>query len=378
MKKIILSAVLIFTVLIQNFASAANYNSVDWSTAPTFSTKADFAKYIRNCEYNCKSFIPVIFSNGLFVDAEEFLQISKNSQNVTINWWNDGKGRVIYETNLYPGAKIAYAYRTGNNSILSNEEKRLYNIAVQIVNAAKQQPTTLRKELYIHDQITERVSYYNVTNNEKAPRHCTAIGALIDGRANCQGYSDAFYMLGRMAGFKIDKMTGKASGDPHVWNTIDFGGGKIYGVDVTFDDVSYAFDQNNQYNGYIYFNVPIEILKATHSWSATHNPKLQAVIDERYFFATSEFYSTSGKYFGFYSQSAENALDYIAKRIANESRRFSMGMAPYDRNYADTRFSLNRLVKDILPNKYNWAGNVKMSVARRGNWIFYTVEATSK
>ena len=52
-----------------------------------------------------------------------------------------------------------------------------------------------------------------------------------------------------------------------------------------------------------------------------------------------------------------------------------MGMAPYDGQYADTKFSLNRLVREILPERYNWYGKAKMGVVKRGNWIFYTVEA---
>ena len=81
--------------------------------------------------------------------------------------------------------------------------------------------------------------------------------------------------------------------------------------------------------------------------------------------------------FGFYSNSAEDALGYIAERIAKGGWRMSWGMAPYNSRYADTKFSLNRLVREILPNNYNWYGKAKMSVVRRGNWLFYTVEATA-
>lgn len=375
MRKIILILILISVALIQNLASAVNYKGVDWKSAPHFNNKADFVRYIKSCESSCKNFIPVVFSNGLFVNAEEFLQISKNSQNVNITWWNDGKGRVIYETNLYPGAKVEYAYRTGNTSILSFDEKKLYDAAVRIVKAANQQPTLLMKELYIHEKITERTLYYTKNTNEKAPRHCTAVGALIDGRANCQGYSDAFYMLGKMAGFNVGKMTGTANGGSHVWNTIEFGDGKVYGVDVTFDDASFTFDKNKNYNTYIYFNAPLEIMKTTHSWKAPYNPKLQPTIDGRYFYATQEFLKTKGKNFAFHSKTAEDALQYIAKRIANDGRRLSWGMAPFNSQYANTKFSLNRLLHEILPNQYNWYGHINMSVVRRGNWIFYTVDA---
>lgn len=380
MKKIILAVTFILVTAIQNIAGATDLNSVDWSNAPHFNNKAAFVKYIQDCEKNCKSYIPVTFSNGVFVNAEDFLNIYKNAQYANIIWWNgkDGKpAQVLYEVNIYPGAKVAYAYSTGNTSKLTGDERRLYNIATKIVNEAKRQPTPLQMELFIHEKITDMVSYYNVTTNSKTPRHCTAVGALIDGRANCQGYADAFYMLGTMAGFKVGKMSGNANNGPHVWNTIDFGDGRIYAVDVTFDDASFTFERRTEYNSYIYFNAPQEILQATHTWNAANSPKLQPNIDGRYFYCTSEFDDTHGKIFGFYSNSAEDALNYVAERIAKGGWRMSWGMAPYQSQYADTKFSLNRLVREILPNSYNWYGRAKMSVTQRGNWIFYTVDATA-
>ena len=380
MKKIFLVAVLILTALIQNIASAADINSIDWNNAPHFGNKAEFIKYIRNCENNCKNFIPVVFTNGLFVDVEEFLKITKLYQYANVTWWDTGNGRrekVLYETGVYPGAKVAYAYRTGKTSILNNDEKKLYGVALKIVSEANQQPTDLRKELFIHEKITERVSYYTANTGERSPRHCTAIGALLDGRANCQGYSDAFYMLGRMAGFKVWKMTGVANNNPHVWNTINLGG-IIYAVDVTFDDASFSFANSGEYNSYIYFNAPQEILQTTHTWEAAYSPKLQPKIDGRYFYATQEFYNTNGKMFGFFSNTPEDALNYIAERIATENHQLSWGMSPYEKDYSSTNFSLNRLVREILPEKYNWYGSAGMSVIRRGNWIFYTVDAKIK
>ena len=376
MKKFILTVILVFTLLIQNITSAADYNSIDWNSAPRFGDKQSFINYIKDCEKNCKTFIPVVFTNGLFVDVDEFSKIAKQYQYTSMQWWDTGNGRrekILYEVGIYPGAKVEYAYRTGNTSILSNDEKKLYNLAIKIVNEASRQPTELQKELYLHEVITERVSYYTTNTNENAPRHCTALGALLDGRANCQGYSDAFYMLGRMAGFKVDRMSGKANRNPHVWNTIDFGDGRIYAVDVTFDDPS--FTDGSNYNSYIYFNAPLEILQATHTWEAAYNPKIYPKIDGRYFYFTQEFNDTNGEIFGFHSNTADDALGYIAQRIAKENKNLSWGMAPYSQNYANTGFSLNRLVREILPKNYNWYGSAKMSVSRRGNWIFFTVDA---
>jgi hypothetical protein len=145
---------------------------------------------------------------------------------------------------------------------------------------------------------------------------------------------------------------------------------------VTWDDASFTFADSGEYNNYIYFNAPSEILKNTHSWeNAYYNPQLYPQIDGRYFYFTPEFSETNGRYFAFHSNTAEDALDYIGYRIAREGWRLSWGMAPYDARYANLNFSLNRLVKEILPNKYNWYGYIKMNVARRGNYLYFTVDA---
>ena len=380
MRKNIFTAIFIFTLLLQNLASAADFDKVDWNSAPRFGDKKSFMEYLITCENKCQTRVPVVFTDGLFVNVEECLKMTKNSQYVYAKWLNDKNGKprqVLYELNIYPGAKVAYAYRTGNTSALSAEEKQLYNVAVKIVNAANQKSTPLLKEHYIHEKITEMVTYYNANTNSKTPRHCTAVGALLDGKANCQGYADAFYMLCKMLGFNVSKMSGWANNESHVWNTIEFGDGRIYGVDVTWDDASFSFADSGEYNNYIYFNAPLEIMQTTHTWEAAYNPQLYPRLDGRYFYYTQEFWDTDGRFFAFHSSTAEDALGYIAQRIAKEGRRLSWGMAPYDSRYADVKFCLNLLVKDILPNRYQWYGYVKMNVAVRGKWLFYTVDAVA-
>ncbi len=379
MRRIIFRLIFIFALLIQSIVSAADYKSVDWNNAPRISNKAEFFNLYQNYESHLQSTMPVIFqNNAAFVNVQDFLNLIKNVQyvNITYGKFNNGTAWAIYEMTFYPGVKVLHAYKTGDTSILAPEEKKLYNIAVGIVRKVNRQPTTLMKELFIHEEITERVSYYNTKITEKTPRYCNAIGALIDGKANCQGYTDSFYMLGRMCGLNVGKMLGRANNQEHVWNTITFGDGRIYAVDVTWDDASFAFADSGEYTNYIYFNAPLKILQTTHSWNdSNYNQQLYSGFDGRYFYYTPEFFSSNGKYFAFHSNSAEEALGYIAQRIARDGWRLSWGMAPYDSKYADAKFSLNRLLHEILPQRYRWYGTIKMNVARRGDYLYYTVDA---
>ena len=81
---------------------------------------------------------------------------------------------------------------------------------------------------------------YRVEND----RNKTAIGALIDGYAQCQGFTDAFYMLGRMCGLNVGRIGGTKDNGKilHAWNWITFSDGKSYCVDVTLDD-GYNYDK---------------------------------------------------------------------------------------------------------------------------------------
>ncbi len=376
MRKIILTAIFILTLIVQSFVSAADFESADWNRAPRIGNKNDFVAYIKNCEQNCQTLIPMYLANDLVVKGEEFLKFTSAIQavNTTFEYKNGKPNRVLYEVQFYPGARVEYAYRTGNTSILTGDERQLYARAVQIVGEAKRQPTILRRELYIHDAITQASTYYTESNQKLGARYLTAIGALIDGRANCQGYADAFYMLGRMCGFNVGKINGVAK-EPHTWNTIEFGDGRYYCVDVTWDDPSFKMNEGGEYNNYIYFNVPLEIIKSTHNWERNYYPQIVQKADGRYFYMTKEFSETRGKYFGFHSRTAEDALNYIARRIADEGCRLSWAMVPYSSKYADTSFVGQRLVNEILPRNYHFAAKARMSVTHCGNYLFITVDA---
>lgn len=386
MRKIIFSIVFFLVSFIQNLASALAPNQIDWNAAPQIKTQAELIRYIKNCQRNFQADVPVVMVNGLKVDSNALFQDSTLNEDLFVNRmtytiYSDGSknSHVLYHFDYYPGAKVAYAYLNKNTKILSANEKILYNLAVKIVEESKAQPTTLRRELFIHDAITAKSTYYN--NNEKmvksksTPRFVTAAGALIDGRANCQGYSDAFYMLGTMCGFQIGKINGtthnvdkNSSSEGHMWNTIKLGG-KTYFVDVTWNDDSFKFSKRLGYNSYIYFNAPAEIASATHIWDRNSVKNLQTEPDGYYYFTTPEFKETNGEYFGFYTRNSEAALGIVAKRIAVDKRKLSWVMVPYEENFnADN--ALKRLAREILPQRYQHRGGTYgMGYTRRGKYM---------
>lgn len=351
-------------------------NYIDWSRVPKIGTKKELAEYISNCERNSQTVIPVVLTNGLMV-KEELTYMTNVDVGVSYKILSGGgkDSRMIYEIQRYPGTKVAQAYLSGDKSGLSADEMRLYDIAVEIVNEANRQPSALRKELFIHDAITSRTTYYTEENHIGLPRFVTAIGALIDGQANCQGYSDAFYMLGTMCGLNIGKMKGQAGGGGHMWNTIDFGDGKIYCVDVTWDDGKIRFqDGGTEYNSYVYFNAPSEIMQADHSWTKEYAPKLQPSIDERYYYCTQEFYESGGEYFGVYIIGAREGLQYIAKNMALERQPLIRVMSLYDSAYSSEDNHAAEFVSSVLRRDYaGYPVSGVINTIHTGSYLYYTV-----
>jgi transglutaminase-like putative cysteine protease len=79
-----------------------------------------------------------------------------------------------------------------------------------------------------------------VTYQSEAPRAHEAAGALLDGRAVCDGYARAFKLL--CDAYKIPCLvvvgTAPQNGknEPHAWNYVQMEDGKWYAMDVTWDD----------------------------------------------------------------------------------------------------------------------------------------------
>ncbi len=83
----------------------------------------------------------------------------------------------------------------------------------------------------IHDYIVNHVVYLFDDQNQ-----CySAYGAIINGKAVCQGYASLFYRMCREAGIPARIITGLGNGGAHAWNIVKLGD-YWYNVDVTWDD----------------------------------------------------------------------------------------------------------------------------------------------
>lgn len=140
----------------------------------------------------------------------------------------------------YSGDRIADAYKSGDSSGLSADEKLAMEMAVTMVEEAKTiTQDQWELELLLHDMLCQKITYLDadsqVNDPNNLPRHLTVVGALVDGKANCQGYADAFYTVATIAGFTVDRMSVESPDDLHMVNTVLLDD-QWYIVDVTYDD----------------------------------------------------------------------------------------------------------------------------------------------
>ena len=126
--------------------------------------------------------------------------------------------------------------------------------------------SNVEKVTVIYDYICENVvyDYDHLALGSNYPLMFSAYGALIDGTAVCQGYSNLFYRLALELGVDTRIISGIGNGGPHSWNITKLGDSYYY-LDSTWDapraEVGYPYE---------YFLLGSEKFLADHSLDAEY------------------------------------------------------------------------------------------------------------
>lgn len=99
-------------------------------------------------------------------------------------------------------------------------------------------------ELQLHDLLCSRVEY---SDDQTDSMIYSAYGALVNGKALCEGYSKAMQLLLHQFNIPCITVTGVAGGEGHMWNQVSIGS-KWYNLDVTWDDSSKNFISHEYFN----------------------------------------------------------------------------------------------------------------------------------
>ena len=180
-----------------------------------------------------------------------------------------------YPEHFWIGNNYRYSYDSGTGNVIDvmpnyimsgsalEKAKTAFNAAVSdMVRGITGSMREYDREKLLHDRLAEKVVY----DDSDTHAH-SAYGALVQGKAVCEGYAKAFQVVLRRVGIQsflitgssVNPSTGKSEG--HAWNAVRIDG-KYYHVDVTWDD-------QGEHLFYAYFNKSTAAVREDHAIEET-------------------------------------------------------------------------------------------------------------
>lgn len=125
----------------------------------------------------------------------------------------------------------AYMKNGAVNTVKIERDKRKVNAeAKKALAVVNDEMSDVEKAMVLHDYLVGLLEY---NDSKSKSSRLTTVGALVEHKANCQGYSVTYKMLLEKAGIAAECLSSRKMS--HMWNLVKVGG-KWYHVDVTWDD----------------------------------------------------------------------------------------------------------------------------------------------
>ena len=166
----------------------------------------------------------------------------------------------------YSDSSVQYGandFTTGNYGMMSQDERDEVENAIQEFKDAyiTDDMSDFEKEIVIIQWLVENCEYEKGDGWENA----TAYSCIVNGKAQCSGYADAFLQTAKACGLNARYIYNSS----HAWNLIELDG-DWYHVDVTFEDPigsnDYGFDKLR--NKYINLeDSQIKGINSHHTWN---------------------------------------------------------------------------------------------------------------
>ena len=188
----------------------------------------------------------------------------------------------------------------------------------------------------------------------------TVYGALVEGKALCEGYSKAFSYLCNRAGIENMIVTGLTN-EAHMWNMVKVNG-NWYHVDVTWDKPGGTFaDMFPDMIMYQYFMVTDSVIENDHQIVTISSPPPQALSTNESYFHKEGFYITK-------SSEIESVMENAFRKAVTE--RNNIAMVKFDTNnlmysvindVVDAGENDGDFLKDII-DEISDENNVKLNI----------------
>ncbi|MCL1987316.1 MAG: hypothetical protein FWG64_05025 [Firmicutes bacterium] len=215
-----------------------------------------------------------------------------------------------------------------NIAEIANIEQKILDKISPIINSVNALKTPYDKEIALHDYLISTVKYEN--GNQKPHELHSLVGAILDGKAVCDGFAMAFKLLCDSVGISCIVVFGKAtdasSTESHAWNIVKLSE-KCYHVDVTWDACT-TFDLVNYGN----FNITDENMARDHTWSKSFFPSCNSL--EYDYYLRNDCYFTN----------SANLKKYIKTGLENGQRKFSVKISRKFKNES----TIHKFVQDAV------------------------------
>lgn len=275
---------------------------------------------------NCEAEVPMLDDASVYttllnlVSIEQlgYSHISKRSV-----------GNFDIEHDYFP---VEFTYRFTPEE-MSNMNRSAEAAANEIMAGITEDMTVYDKLKYFHDYLVTHCE--SSTDDEYAN---TVYGALVKGKALCEGYAKSFSYLCNKAGIENMIVTGSTD-VAHMWNMVKVEG-NWYHVDVTWDKPDGMLSE--MYPDmvlYQYFMVTDSVIENDHAvWTVGSEPPHAYSTKENYFIKENTYVTTAEDF----EAAAENAF---RKAV---SERKSSAMIKFDTN--NLMFSVMGQLTDSMEN----------------------------
>ncbi len=135
----------------------------------------------------------------------------------------------------------------------TNYNDHLFNrMAQRLLDAVSDKKSEYEKAVALYNMLEEYVEYdysaigVDVTDSQGMMAY-SAYGAIVNGKAVCEGYAEAYQYLLQRLGIQSYIVTGQSKeGGNHEWNLLRLDG-KYYYADITWDDVGRPDELHHSY-----------------------------------------------------------------------------------------------------------------------------------
>ena len=171
-------------------------------------------------------------------------EISRQIRTTFPEYFLDNNISFYYYYNEKGGSEVIF--ELSYVDITDQEKKAVLDKVDQLVKDAKKQsddPVEMLK-IFRQEICSNTVYDYKAakSDSDHYPKAYHAYGALIDGKAVCQGYAYALKMLCDKAEIPCWVVTGEHGG-PHAWNYVELNG-KLYQIDLTMDNAEISAEKS--------------------------------------------------------------------------------------------------------------------------------------